>query len=422
MDGLPTGVVSFVLTDIVGSTELWERAPEEMAAALERHDEIVRTAITAEGGAVLKRKGEGDSTFSVFARASDAIRAAYRLQRVIRTERWPAPATIRVRAAVHTGEAVERDGDYFGPAVNRVARLRGVAVGGQVIIGAATATLVRNALPRGCELVDVGTIELRGIAEAEPAWLLSAPDLDPVRRPRRGPAVDDSGVSRREAEVHALVGDNLTNAEIAARLYISERTVESHVSSLLRKLGAADRRQLARLSMGPAVAVDARPPLPAMLELLADESTFVGRGPDRELLRRQWELARAGHTLLVVLAGEAGIGKSRLVAELAAEIHAGGGRVLYGACYEDVDQPYGPFAQAIATELADLSTLTGTDSISTVRRSARARCSTASSGGPSAGPQRYRRSSWSTISTGRHRRHATCCVISPGGPAECRCS
>ena len=93
-----------------------------MAAALERHDEIVRTAITAEGGAVLKTKGEGDSTFSVFARASDALRAAYRLQRAMRTERWPAPATIRVRVAVQSGEAVEREGDYYGPAVNRVAR------------------------------------------------------------------------------------------------------------------------------------------------------------------------------------------------------------------------------------------------------------------------------------------------------------
>ena len=123
MDGLPTGVVSFVLTDVVGSTELWERAPEEMAVALERHDELVRVAVTAEGGVVLRTKGEGDSTFSVFARASDAVRAAYRLQRAMRTERWPAPAVIRVRAAVHTGEAVERDCDYFGPAVNRVARL-----------------------------------------------------------------------------------------------------------------------------------------------------------------------------------------------------------------------------------------------------------------------------------------------------------
>ena len=223
-----------------------------------------------------------------------------------------------------------------------------------MIVGAATATIVRNALPRGCQLVDVGRVEFRGIAEAEPAWLLAAPDLDPVRTIRRGAAVDDRGVSRREAEVHALVGENLTNAEIAARLYISERTVESHVSSLLRKLGAGDRRQLASLAPQPALVVDARPPLPAMLELLADESTFVGRGPERELLRRQWELACAGHTLLVVLAGEAGIGKSRLVAELAAEVHADGGRVLYGACYEDVDQPYGPFAQAMATELGDV--------------------------------------------------------------------
>ena len=200
-----------------------------------------------------------------------------------------------------------------------------------------------------------GLIELRGIAEAEPAWLLSAPDLDPVRPARRDAVVDDRGVSRREAEVHTLVGENLTNAEIAARLYISERTVESHVSSLLRKLGAGDRRALARLSTGPAV-VERAPAAPG------------DAGAARRRLDARWpghraraapppvELAREGHTLMVVLAGEAGIGKSRLVAELAAEVHAGGGRVLYGACYEDVDQPYGPFAQAIATEVADLPT------------------------------------------------------------------
>ena len=82
-------------------------------------------AVEGEGGTVLKSRGEGDSTFSVFTRATDALRAAHRLQVAVRAEVWPASAVIRTRAAVHTGEAVERDGDYFGPAVNRVARLAG---------------------------------------------------------------------------------------------------------------------------------------------------------------------------------------------------------------------------------------------------------------------------------------------------------
>ena len=88
--------------------------------------------------------------------------------------------------------------------------------------------------------------------------------------------------------------------------------------------------------------------LPPALELLADPAAFVGRIAERDVLRERWRLAVAGHTLLVVVAAEAGMGKSRLVAELAADVHADGGRVLFGACYEDVEQPYGPFAQAIA--------------------------------------------------------------------------
>ena len=149
------------------------------------------------------------------------------------------------------------------------------------------------------------------------------------------PTVDD-GVSRREAEVLALLGEHLTNAEIAARLYISLRTVESHVSSLLRKLGAADRRELARRRPSSAPALVQVSALPSAIELLADPASFVGRASERIALREQWRLARAGHVLVVFVTGEAGMGKSRLVSELAVEVHADGGRVLLGACYEDV--------------------------------------------------------------------------------------
>ena len=149
-----------------------------------------------------------------------------------------------------------------------------------------------------------------------------------------------------------LIGEHLTNAEIAARLYISERTAESHVSSLLRKLGLSHRRELARHA-APAVAREAGPPpLPPALELLADDATFVGRAQERLVLRRQWELAREGHTLLVFVMAEAGMGKSRLVSEFAAEVHAEGAQVLLGACHEDLDEPYGPFIEAIVDDAA----------------------------------------------------------------------
>ena len=172
----------------------------------------------------------------------------------------------------------------------------------------------------------------------------------------------DQVVTRREAEVLALIGEHLTNAEIASRLYISQRTVESHVSALLRKLGVADRRKLARQAApattrhAPPAITSARgaPSLPPALALLADDATFVGRAAELDVLRQQWRLAQAGHTLIVVITAEAGMGKSRLVSELASEVHAGGGRVMLGACHEDVDEPYGPFVEAIADDAAGL--------------------------------------------------------------------
>ena len=170
-----------------------------------------------------------------------------------------------------------------------------------------------------------------------------------VATSRRG-ATGEETISRREAEVLGLISEHLTNAEIAARLYISERTVESHVSSLLRKLGLSHRRELARHG-ALVVAREAGPPtLPPALALLADDATFVGRAHERLVLRRQWELSREGHTLLVFVMAEAGMGKSRLVSEFASDVHAQGARVLLGACHEDVDEPYGPFIEAIVDD------------------------------------------------------------------------
>lgn len=161
-------------------------------------------------------------------------------------------------------------------------------------------------------------------------------------------------VSRREGNVLELIAGHLSNSEIAARLFISERTVESHVSALLRKYAVGNRRALVRVALAPRGDGTAeRPPLPAMLELLAHRSTFVGRDGELAALQDCWTRVGDGHTLLVVVSGEAGIGKSRLVSEFAVDAHIGGGRVLFGACFEDVTDPYGPFAQAIAGELAD---------------------------------------------------------------------
>jgi class 3 adenylate cyclase len=176
---LPTGVVTFLLTDIVGSTTWWERHPAAMASALERHDRIVGDVVGARGGVLLKSRGEGDSTFSVFARATDAVVAAVDLQRALRDEDWPAPLDLWVRAAVHTGEAIERDGDYFGPTVNRAARLRGLATGGQVVLSRAATELVHRHLPPSVEVDDLGPLPIAGSDHPEHVRALRIEGLGP---------------------------------------------------------------------------------------------------------------------------------------------------------------------------------------------------------------------------------------------------
>jgi class 3 adenylate cyclase len=116
---------SFVLTDVVGSVSLWERHAELMAQAVARHDAIVGREVAAASGQLVRSKGEGDSTFSVFAHPADAVMAAVAIQGAIGAEEWPTALPLRVRAGAHTGDAEPRDGHWFGPAVNRAARLRG---------------------------------------------------------------------------------------------------------------------------------------------------------------------------------------------------------------------------------------------------------------------------------------------------------
>src|SRR5438445_12308521 len=144
MSDLPTGTVTFLFTDIEGSTRLWEQNPGETRAALVRHDAIIEELVAGQGGAVVRARGEGDSRFAVFARASDALNAVIDLQRALHAEPWPTPEPLRVRVALHTVEADLRAGDYYGSAVNRCARIRSAAHGGQVLLSWATYNLVRD--------------------------------------------------------------------------------------------------------------------------------------------------------------------------------------------------------------------------------------------------------------------------------------
>jgi class 3 adenylate cyclase len=140
----PDGIVTFLLTDIEGSTPLWERHRAVMGAALAQHEAVVAGAVAAHGGHLIKTRGEGDSTVSVFVRASDAAAAALAMQRSLGAGHWRGGLTLPTRAALHTGEAELRDGDYYGQTLNRAARLRGLGRGGQVLLSRATAELVAD--------------------------------------------------------------------------------------------------------------------------------------------------------------------------------------------------------------------------------------------------------------------------------------
>jgi len=316
---LPSGVVTFVLTDIVGSTRLWDSVPAAMETALACHEEIVTGAMADHGGVLLKGRGEGDSTFSVFTLATDALAAAYEAQVGLVAARWPTGARLTVRFAVHTGESVERDGDFLGPAVNRAARLRAVALGGEVLVSESTARLVADRLPSGVRLVELGAVRLRDLDRPEVTYVLTGPGLpEPRGGPDRHAALgrwvsSERGVTRKEGEVLELLGEHLTNAEIASRLYVSERTVESHVSSLLRKFQVANRHELARVVESPGGRESPSAPLSSGAKGFPTAAT--------PLVDREDELSKILSLLsrhrLVTLVGAGGTGKTRLATYVA---------------------------------------------------------------------------------------------------------
>jgi len=171
----PTGTVTFLFTDVENSSRRWEADRNEMARALQRHDTILRRVIAAHGGFVFKTVG--DSFCAAFQAAPEALAAALDAQRELTEPASDATNLLRVRMALHSGQCEERDRDYFGPAVNRTARLLDIAHGGQIVISGATASLTEEQLPEGAFLRDLGKHRLKDLAREEQVHQLIAPGL-----------------------------------------------------------------------------------------------------------------------------------------------------------------------------------------------------------------------------------------------------
>jgi class 3 adenylate cyclase len=223
---LPQGTVTLLLADVEGSTRLWQTQPDEMSAAVAQLDHLLPTTIAAHGGVRPVEQGEGDSFVAGFARASDAVACALELQR--------APlAPIALRIGIHTGEVQLRDeNSYIGPAINRTARLRDLAHGGQTVLSGRTYELVVDGLPADVWLTDLGTHQLRDLPRAERVVQLCHPDLcndfPALRAPAAAvgqhlPAQFTSFIGRQDeiCEVRRVLGDNrlvtLTGAGGVAR-------------------------------------------------------------------------------------------------------------------------------------------------------------------------------------------------------------
>ncbi len=167
MTPLPTGTLTFVFTDVAGSTRLWEADDAGMREAMRRHDALVELATTEHEGRVVRPRGEGDSRFLVFEDPIGAVLAAVRIQRDLGDEQWALPSPLSVRLAIHTGTGQLRDGDYYGTAVNRCARIRGVAHPGQILLSDATRALIRDSLPPALTTIDLGEHRLRDLTRPE---------------------------------------------------------------------------------------------------------------------------------------------------------------------------------------------------------------------------------------------------------------
>lgn len=210
MPDLPIGIVTLLLTEVEDSVRRWEADPAGMPGTVARLDRIVDQVLATRRGMLVKPRGEGDSHFAVFADPADAVEAAAELMATTQGDAVLAAAGVRIRAAVHTGEMELRDGDYYGPNVNRCARLRAIARGGQVLVTGTAAEAARARIT-GVALRDLGRHYLKDLARPEQVFQVVGPllpnDFAPLVSappPGHGLPLPVTSFIGRDAELRAL--------------------------------------------------------------------------------------------------------------------------------------------------------------------------------------------------------------------------
>ena len=205
-DVLPTGTVTLLLADVEGSTRLWQTVPDEMAAAIVRLDDVLSQIVPGHRGVRPVEQGEGDSFVLAFSRATDAVACALDLQ-------LEPLAPIRVRIGVHTGDVQLRDeGNYIGTTINKAARLRDLAHGGQTVLSGAAAELAADSLPPDAWITELGTHRLRDLPRAERVVQLCHPDVGVEFPPLR--VVEDAAAGRLPVHLTNFIGRRDEIAEL----------------------------------------------------------------------------------------------------------------------------------------------------------------------------------------------------------------
>ncbi|TML91779.1 MAG: LuxR family transcriptional regulator [Actinobacteria bacterium] len=211
---LPAGTLTFVMTDVEGSSRLWEVDPAAASEALVRRKELIADATWRHDGTLPVEQGEGDSSVSVFARASNAAAYALELQQRMAAEAWPGGASVRIRVALHTGEAeIYPDGTYQGGALNRCARLRAIGHGGQILVSQAAYEVIVDGLPDDVRVHDLGIHRLRDLARPEHVWQLGHPELIDAFPPLRS---IDAVANNLPVQLTSFVGREREIAEVSA--------------------------------------------------------------------------------------------------------------------------------------------------------------------------------------------------------------